>query len=198
MRMLLCAAFFTLHASLFTACSEADDTVEEYANWQEKNETYFEQQYEVHAFSSSTLQFVLKNYTLGDEVSVAQAAHTSCILVDVLESGTDTSASPLYTDKVKVHYSGRLLPSASYPNGYTFDSSYTGTLDDETSSPVEFSVNGLVPGFMTALQHMHRSDYWRVTIPYQLGYGTAGSGSIPAYSTLIFDIKLVDFYQDED
>ena len=186
--------FVCLSLLLLASCSEADDTVEEFANWQEKNETYFEQQYQAHGLSSSTPQFVLKNYTLSDDVSVSQAPHTSCILVDVLESGTDTSASPLFTDKVKVHYRGRLIPSPSYPSGYQFDSSYTGTLDDETSSPMEFSVNARVPGFMTALQHMHRGDYWRVTIPYQLGYGTSDSNSIPAYSTLIFDIKLVDFY----
>ena len=41
---------------------------------------------------------------------------------------------------------------------------------------------------------MHRGDYWRVTIPYQLGYGTSDNGAIPAYSTLIFDLWLQDFW----
>jgi FKBP-type peptidyl-prolyl cis-trans isomerase FklB len=54
-------------------------------------------------------------------------------------------------------------------------------------------VDAVLEGFATALQHMHRGDHWRVTIPYQLGYGTSDYNSIPGYSTLIFDIRLVDF-----
>ena len=40
---------------------------------------------------------------------------------------------------------------------------------------------------------MHRGDYWRVYIPYQLGYGAVKNGTIPAYSTLIFELALIDF-----
>ena len=54
-------------------------------------------------------------------------------------------------------------------------------------------VNGVLEGFATALQHMHRGDHWRVTIPHQLGYGASGTTGIPGYSTLIFEIRLVDF-----
>jgi len=41
---------------------------------------------------------------------------------------------------------------------------------------------------------MHKGDHWRVTIPYQLAYGETASGVIPAYSTLVFDIWLTDFW----
>ena len=55
----------------------------------------------------------------------------------------------------------------------------------------------LIPsdGFATALQHMHIGDYWRVYIPYTLGYGSSDSDVIPAYSTLIFDVELVAYYR---
>ena len=43
------------------------------------------------------------------------------------------------------------------------------------------------------LQHMRRGDRWLVYIPYQLGYDSATNGAIPAYSTLIFDLALLDF-----
>jgi FKBP-type peptidyl-prolyl cis-trans isomerase FklB len=36
-------------------------------------------------------------------------------------------------------------------------------------------------------------DIWRIYIPYTLGYGTSNSSTIPAYSTLIFDVNLVGF-----
>ena len=42
---------------------------------------------------------------------------------------------------------------------------------------------------------MHRGDYWRIYIPYQLGYGGTARSSIPAYSTLVFDLRLEDFWQ---
>jgi len=45
---------------------------------------------------------------------------------------------------------------------------------------------------------MHRGEGWIVTIPYQLGYGTTESGVIPAYSTLVFEIFLMDFWNKEE
>ena len=44
----------------------------------------------------------------------------------------------------------------------------------------------------TATMEMCVGDRWEVYVPYQLGYGVEGSGSIPGYSTLIFD-----WYLDE-
>ena len=59
------------------------------------------------------------------------------------------------------------------------------------------SGNSLIDGFATALQQMRRGDRWMVYRPYQLGYGASGSGEIPGYSTLIFDLRLVDFWSPQ-
>ncbi|MCI6472136.1 MAG: FKBP-type peptidyl-prolyl cis-trans isomerase, partial [Bacteroidales bacterium] len=65
-----------------------------------------------------------------------------------------------------------------------------------TSAPVQFYLGGgLVDGFTTALMNMHEGDRWTVYMPYQLGYGTSASSSIPAYSLLTFDITLVSFFR---
>ena len=184
---------------LFMSCSEADDTPEEYANWQAKNEAYFEEQYQKHLAASSSTCFVLKSYTKGDKLNVSEVAHTDCILVDVLPSDFpskgDKTTSPLFTDDADIHYRGYLLPSLSYPTGYVFDISYSDMFAKNITGaePATMSVDALIAGFSTALQHMHRGDYWRVTIPYQLGYGSSDYSSIPAFSTLIFEIRLVDF-----
>ena len=183
---------------LFASCSEADDTVEEYANWQAKNDAYFEEQYQRHLAASSSTCFVLKSFTKADSLKLSEVAHTDCILVDVLPSDFtvegDKTVTPIYTDIVELHYSGKLLPSLSYASGYQFDTSYSGVFSQDIAEPLPMSVDGVVIGFSTALQHMHRGDHWLVTIPYQLGYGTSDyNNTIPGYSTLIFDIRLVDF-----
>jgi FKBP-type peptidyl-prolyl cis-trans isomerase FklB len=38
---------------------------------------------------------------------------------------------------------------------------------------------------------MKVGERWEVYIPWQQGYGSSVSGTIPAYSTLIFDVNLV-------
>ena len=196
MRMFLIFSFSQCLISL-TSCSEEDDTVQEYDNWQAKNEAYFEEQYQQHLAASNATCFVLKSYTKGDTVKVSNLPHTQCILVDVLPSDFiakgDKTTMPLFTDDVSIHYSGNLLPSPTYPSGYQFDSSYYGSFQLDVAEPDVMSVYGVIVGFSTALQHMHRGDHWRVTIPYQLGYGVSDYNSIPGYSTLIFDIRLVDF-----
>ena len=107
---------FTL-LPLFASCSEADDTVEEYADWQAKNEAYFEEQYQAHLAASSATCFVLKSYSKGDTIQLSDLPHTDCILVDVLPSDFtvegDKTTTPIYTDEVAIHYNGRLLPSFS-------------------------------------------------------------------------------------
>ena len=189
--------FICLSLLGFASCSEEDGTVQEFVDWQAKNEAYFEQQYQQHLAASSATCFVLKSYSKGDSLKLDQVAHTDCILIDVLPSDFttegDKTTSPIFTDEVEIHYCGNLLPSVSYPNGYQFDTSYYGTFYPDVSEAVIFSVDGIVVGLSTAMQHMHRGDHWRVTIPYQLGYGTSDYSGIPAYSTLISDVRLVDF-----
>jgi FKBP-type peptidyl-prolyl cis-trans isomerase FklB len=181
----------------FASCSEKDDTVAEYANWQAKNEAYFEQAYQEHLAASSSTCFILKSYTKADTLKQEQLAHTDFVLIDVLRSDFivqgDKTVSPIFTDEVDIHYRGNLLPSLSYPSGYQFDTSFNGTFSQDRAEPSTMGVDAVLEGFATALQHMHRGDHWRVTIPYQLGYGTSDYNSIPGYSTLIFDIRLVDF-----
>ncbi|MBQ7419304.1 MAG: FKBP-type peptidyl-prolyl cis-trans isomerase [Prevotella sp.] len=177
-----------LSALLLTACSEESDTVEEYADWQNKNEQYFESAYQLHAYD-----LALMKYSLSD---ASTAEHTDYILVNVIHEGDYDAKTPYLTDTVQVHYVGHLIPSATYTTGYQFDASYQEPFDYDTARPTKLAVNGLIPGFTTALLKMHRGDHWMITIPYQLGYGTStsSSGAVPAYSTLLFEIRLEDFW----
>ena len=177
------------------SCKEEDDTVEEYANWQATNDSYFSSlvsETQQKITQGSTTWGLLPCYTLPDKGYTL--GYSDYVVVEKLVQGSGTT-SPLQTDSVKVHYSGHLLPSLSYPKGYPFDQSYPGTYDPETATPSKLAINGVVTGFGTALMRMHRGDRWRVYIPYQLAYGSSARSSIPAYSTLIFDLQLEDFWR---
>lgn len=183
-----------LIAIALTACSESDDSSTEFDNWQERNETYFSSLYQSAsklASSDDSEWKVYRKWSLTDMTSAADDDH---IVVQVLHKG-DGSGCPMFTDSVRVHYRGRLIPSESYAEGYVFDESFTGELDTSTAEPTMLAVSGLVNGFATALQKMHIGDRWKVYMPYTLGYGSSENNSIPAYSTLIFDITLVAYFR---
>lgn len=98
---------------------------------------------------------------------------------EVLTQGQ--GAIPKETDHVKVHYTGQLI------DGTIFDSSV------QRNEPAQFPVNGVISGWVEALQLMPIGSKWRLYIPHELAYGPQGAGaSIPPYSTLIFDVELLD------
>lgn len=189
-----------LPALLFVSCSEEDNSVEEFANWQSVNETAFKAKYS-EAISSVTDDIdTIRCYSMTAKPSAATKP-VDYIVVKKLSPVTDIikedspKGEPLFTDSVSVSYRGRLLPSASYANGFVFDQSFTSAdYNCLTAKPTKFTVSSLVPGFSTALQHMKIGDHWIVYIPYQLAYGTTDSNSIPAYSLLTFEIVLEKYW----
>ena len=181
---------------ILVSCSETDSSTNEFPDWQNQNEAYFERLYQAHDAST-----IIPKWSM---VASVTPSHTDCILVDKLENGTGTT-SPYYNDTVCINYVGHLIPSTSYASGYVFDRSFSGTFDAQATAPAMLYnstankyylplPSSFISGVTTALLHMHRGDHWRVTIPYQLGYGTSDNGAIPAYSTLIFDLWLQDFW----
>lgn len=205
-----CLGGMMLSTGLFTSCTENDDTVEEYANWQSKNETYWDKLYtttQQKIKGGDTSWKIILNYTFQNQKQTTGSALTyrpeNYIIAHVEQAGTGTT-SPLYSDSVSMHYMGRLIPSTTYTSGLIFDKSWSSNqFNAATSRPVhsyigltydaEGKPTSLVDGFTTALMSMHRGDHWTVYIPYQLGYGEKNSGVVPAYSTLIFDLRLNDF-----
>ncbi len=68
-----------------------------------------------------------------------------------------------------------------------------GTIFDAQTSPIEFPLNGVVPGFSEALKLMPVGSEWEIYIPSDLAYGANGPGIIGPNATLIFKMKLVGF-----
>ncbi len=97
---------------------------------------------------------------------------------EVINAGN--GPSPKATDKVTVHYHGTLI------DGTVFDSSV------ERGQPATFPVNGVIKGWVEALQLMKVGDKWKLFIPSELAYGSRGAGGdIGPNEVLIFEVELL-------
>ena len=87
---------------------------------------------------------------------------------------------PKMSDKVRAHYSGRLI------DGTVFDSSY------ERNEPFVTRLDQVIPGWTEALKNMQVGSKWLIVVPSELAYGPRGAGGvIPPHATLIFEMELL-------
>jgi len=98
-----------------------------------------------------------------------------------IESLAGTGVQPKSGDIVFVHYTGTLL------NGTKFDSSIG-------KQPFSFVLNAgqVIVGWDEGISLMKKGGKATLIIPSDLGYGGKQVYTIPAYSTLIFTVELVD------
>ena len=154
------------------ACSEKEEPNPEYANWAARNDAAFADSLRTarNAIAQARAKWgdawkqhcdwrVLRNYIIGPN---AKADSRDSVVVHCLQHGTG-SGSPLSTDSVRVAYSGRLIPTANHTTGYLFDHSGTSSDSARIFDPMfaqtnKFAVQGVVPGFGTALQSMRIGD----------------------------------------
>lgn len=84
---------------------------------------------------------------------------------------------PTEADTVELTYTARLS---------------SGELFDESTEPVQFPVEGLVPGFSEGLCLMQPGGSYRLVIPAELGYGAQGvPGVIPGGAALDFTVNFI-------
>lgn len=103
---------------------------------------------------------------------------TSGLQYEILTAGN--GPKPKATDTVSCHYEGRLI------DGTVFDSSI------RRGQPAQFPVNGVIAGWVEALQMMPVGSKWRLYIPSDLAYGAHGAGDIIGpNATLIFDVEVL-------
>jgi len=97
---------------------------------------------------------------------------------EVIKEGN--GANPGATDRVKCHYHGTLI------DGTVFDSSV------QRGEPAVFPVDGVIKGWVEALQLMQEGSKWRLFVPSELAYGSQGAGGvIGPDATLIFEVELL-------
>ena len=147
---------------------------DEYKDWRERNDEWFQQQVNSGQYTMLTAPWDPSAKTL-------IRWHNDTML-------TRNNLKPLITSTVDVKYHLRLC------DGTAADSSYVMT--SPADSIYRSTINNNVEGWMIALTRMHVGDSCTVIIPYPQGYGSTKMSSVVVpYSTLIFDMKLVNIYK---
>jgi FKBP-type peptidyl-prolyl cis-trans isomerase len=119
--------------------------------------------------------------------TTATASSSTQVQAQDVSVGSGTQATPGST--VSVLYVGKL------PDGTVFDSSAA-----HGNQPLTFTLGaqGLIPGFQIGVNGMKVGGERVMAIPASLGYGAtdvkdaAGKVIIPANTTIVFDVKLVN------
>lgn len=86
---------------------------------------------------------------------------------------------PKVSDRIAVHYEGRLV------DGTVFDSSYA------RGEPATFPLGRLVKGWQVAIPNMGVGETIEIAIPADMAYGPTGRGPIPPNATLVFKVELI-------
>ncbi len=90
---------------------------------------------------------------------------------------------PQATSNVTVHYHG------TTPDGTVFDSSV------DRGEPIDFPLNGVIPGWTEGVQLMKEGAKYKFFIPQELAYGAnapqGGQGPIKPFMPLVFEVELI-------
>lgn len=120
---------------------------------------------------------VLEDYVVSNNINVNP--EPSGIYIIPMENGK--GRCPVKGEKVEIDFSASLLDGQEV--GSTFD------------MPEKFSFvlgeNYVIPGWEEVIPKMHLGDRVKTIIPFEMAYGEHSVGSIPPYSNLIYEIKLL-------
>ena len=125
-------------------------------------------------------EFLAKNKQQADIVE-----RPSGLQYRVVTAGT--GKRPTEKDRVRVHYTGKVIEKKTLQLAGIFDSSF------EKNLPAEFDVTGVIRGWTEALLLMPKGSKWQLFIPHYLAYGERGSGAgIGPNEVLYFEVELLD------
>lgn len=112
----------------------------------------------------------------------AKETTTSTPSLEIKDIVVGTGATVVNGSTVKVLYTG------TFTNGTVFDSVI------DRSKPFSFIVGSgqVIKGWEQGVMGMKVGGKRKLTIPPELGYGNKKTGPIPANSTLIFELELLE------
>lgn len=159
------------------SCSSDDEDVwEKYADYREANDAFINEQANlVDENGKKVYSRIIPAWNKDAYVLMRWFNDTTA---------TTNNRKPIYTSTVDVKYYGRTYEDVP------FDSSYRSLSPADSVS--RFQLNSVISGWVIALEKMHIGDSVEVIVPYSYAYGSSGNSSIPPFSVLKFNIKLVD------
>ena len=98
----------------------------------------------------------------------------------VIKEGT--GPKPKTSDTVSVNYRGTLIDGKEF---------------DKSKEPATFPVEGVIPGWVEALQLMPVGSKWQLFIPSSLAYGENAPPMIGPNQALVFDVELLEIKKPE-
>lgn len=133
---------------------------------------------QIESFMKRDQEFSTLESYLSSKGITQTPTSTGLIIVPVTEG---TGEKPVKGQKVNVHYTGYLL------NGEKFDSSV------DRGEPFSFTLGAgeVIPGWDEGVAEIKPGGSVQLIIPSAIGYGARGTGPIPPFSTLVFDVQLL-------
>ena len=197
-RKILC--FLLPLTALFLASCEEVQEAGKYDNWQARNESFIDSIAREKGGLIIDSEEKVSAVEVGRLFAIPTTAGTMSgdqyVYCKKITANPD-GRRPLYTESVSAYYYGTLITGDRFDGNFIgYSALDQGTLNATDKAPTEFdvpseiSVSGVIAGWTAALQLMKTGERWMVYLPYQSAYGTSGSGSIPGYSALAFDIIL--------
>ncbi len=110
--------------------------------------------------------------------------HPSGFYYEVLRQGKGPNAK--FGQRIKFDYRSYLLLT-----GEAFDQTY-----GKRNPILHVVAEPMFPGLIDAFQLMNAGSLYRFYFPYQLVFGANGSGSVPGYTPMIYEIELHELYKD--
>ena len=187
---------------LLASCKNSEENYDSHHDWKERNAQWLAEVYDAaqaeiaaakaqhgNSWEEHCNWRIYKTLLKSQDV---QGASTDYIVCKINQRGVG-DFSPAYTDSVRLYYRAWIMDE-NYPvsktNMTVFSQSYYGDFDRTTAAPIAMPVTSTVEGFMTAIQYMVKGDEWDVYIPQQLAYKETESEAVPAYSTLLYRIRI--------
>ena len=201
-RILLFLPCLVLLVGLFASCSESTE-VGVYHDWQARNEAFIDS---IKGLNPTLVE-------TADAAAAMPEGELFSILVPTNSNTTDKAQyiyckkitanaagqRPLYQPQsVNVFYYGTLITGTKFDGNFKGYSALDQTFSGD-KNPTEFdstttylaSTTSKGAGWLWGIQYMRTGERWMLYIPWKSGYGSTDNGSLPGYSTLTFDVKLV-------
>ena len=124
-------------------------------------------------------KMLISNYIEREQIATVPSPTGLYKIVLKPGSGKQTAANKTVT----VHYVGMFVEGTEFDNSYKRNKPLTFKLGEDL----------VIPGWEEGIATMKKGEKARLVCPSNLAYGPEGTKGIPPFSTLVFDIEMIDF-----